>query len=470
MRASAAWIVAVVMGLVGAQLALASGAEAQRFDPRGRPIFGQVRLNEGFQPDPHLLQGRMGGPVPAAQVNSGCRGYVSEQPSHVIVSNSGFRNLRFVVSGSSDNTLLVMLPNGQVLCDDDGGESMNALVQTSVPRGRIAIWVGSYSNTNTGTPYTLGLTEYPNVTASTIAGGGSAVPIGPGPGPSTPVRPPAGLATNAPPRFGSANLQSGFTPDPHVLAGTASGSLRGGDIDASCRGYYEPQPSHILNSSTGFGHLRFIVNGTSDTTLLVMLPDGRILCDDDGGSGVNPLLTTAAPPGPIRVWVGTYSQGRTAPYNIGFSELPQMTTANVPSPNGGVVGPGPGPGPGPQEPDEIVPMTPSIPVTLVGPGMSGNTVAVWNPSGGPATHVRMRGRNLMAGDTTVGSVPSSMNDPVVTVEQRRDGRLLVRMDQPPAGRGDQGQQSLLLVRWQGRPVVAEQWSGTAMQRGPRWSR
>ena len=59
---------------------------------------------------------------------------------------------------------------------------------------------------------------------------------------------------------------------------------------------------------------------------------------------------------------------------------------------------------------------------------------------------------------------------VVTVMQRPNGTLLVRAEQPPMGRGDRGEQMLLLVRWAGRPTIAERWSGTAVQRGPRWSR
>jgi hypothetical protein len=38
------------------------------------------------------------------------------------------------------------------------------------------------------------------------------------------------------------------------------------------------------------------------------------------------------------------------------------------------------------------------------------------------------------------------------------------------GRGDRGETMLVLVGWQGRPVVQEQWSGRYGQRGPRWAR
>ncbi len=464
---------AIAALVIGASMVWGGVAEAQQFSPRARPLFGNARLREGFMPDPHIMNGRMGGPINAGQVNSSCRGFISQQPSHVIMTPTGFRQLRLVVNAPSDATMMVMLPNGVVLCDDDGGHGMNPLIATTVARGRIAVWVGAYSQGNVGQPYTLGVTELPHITAQNLQGGGVVAPGNPGPPVVQPA--PGGLQPNAPPSFGSANLRSGFMPDPHVLSGTAGGPVRGNSVggQGTCRGYLSPNPNHVLNSPTGFRNLRFVVNASSDTTLVVMLPDGRILCDDDGGSGTNPLLQTAAPPGPIRVWVGTYSQSRAGQvaYNIGFSELSSVGTANIPpAGGGGVVARPPVVANPPQPPADVVQMTVDIPVTLLGPGMAGNTVAVWSPNGGPPTQVRLNGRSLQAGTTTLGSIPPSMSDPVVTVEQRRNGTLLVRAEQPPAGRGDRGQQYLMLVRWSGRPTLAEQWSGTAVQRGPRWSR
>ena len=49
------------------------------------------------------------------------------------------------------------------------------------------------------------------------------------------------------------------------------------------------------------------------------------------------------------------------------------------------------------------------------------------------------------------------------------GRIAIRAEQPPMGRGDRGQTFLLHVPWQGRPVVVDRWSGNATQRA-RWSR
>jgi len=422
-------------------------------------------------PDPHVMTGQLGGPVDARQINSSCRGNISGPPNHVIVSRTGFRQIRFVVNSRSDSTLVVMLPNGQVVCDDDGGEGMNPLVAVSAPPGRIAVWVGAYSRSSVGTPYAIGVTELGQITASQVGMG--AAPRGPTvvqPGP-----PPGGVQPRLPPAFGTISLRTGFMPDPNVVSGQAGGPIRGSTVSSGCRGYYSPQPGHVVMSPTGFRQIRFVVNSGMDTTLLVMLPNGQILCDDDGGQGLNPLIATTSSRGPIRVWVGSYANGRTGPYNLGISELPQVTTASVPAPGGGAVVVRPTQPPPPVQPPtpaaDIVEMMVSIPVTLVGPGMSaGSTVALWAPPRGRPTQVTVRGRDLMVGGQRLESVPTSLRDPVITVTQQRRGALVIRAEQPPMGLGDRGQQFLLRVQWRGRPVVTDHWNGTAVQRGPRWSR
>ncbi len=206
---------------------------------------------------------------------------------------------------------------------------------------------------------------------------------------------------------------------------------------------------------------------------MVMLPDGRFVCDDDGGAGNNPLVSTASSPGQIRVWVGTYRANASVMYNIGYSELNQVGTNQVPPAGGGgnvVVQPN-HPPPPIQPAGDLVQMMAGIPVTLLGPGMAGSTIAVWNPPGSQPIQIQLRGRNLVAGNVTLGAIPPTMQDPVVTVTMQRNGTLVARAEQPPQGRGDRGQQLLMQVRAQGgRPSVTNRWSGTAVQRGPRWSR
>ncbi|MFK7987969.1 MAG: hypothetical protein AB8I08_18260 [Sandaracinaceae bacterium] len=464
------WIRNAVWGALAAACTLmgVQTAEAQ-LNPRARARYGSVNLRQGFMPDPQVVSGQAGGPIEGRNLpgRGVCRGYYMPQPSHVVNSRTGFRNIRFVVNADRDSTLVVILPNGQILCDDDGGEGVNPLIETSSPPGQIAVFVGSYSR-NGNSSYQMGITELGHITSRNLGSGGGGV-VQPG-------RPPVvqgGVNPGAPPMFGMMSLNRGFMPDPAVASGTSGGPIQGNQVNRGCRGYYSAQPSHVLNTQTGFSTIRFVVNSSAlDTTLMVMLPDGRIACDDDGGQGFNPLVSTNSPPGQIRVWVGSYSRGRSGAYNIGYSELSQVGTQQVPAPGGGaIVRPNQPPQPPIQPAGDVVQMMAGIPVTLLGPGMAGNTVAMWNPPGGRPIQIQLRGRNLVAGNVTLGSIPPQMQDPVVTVTMRRNGTLVARAEQPPQGRGDRGQQLLLQVRAQnGRPSVTNRWSGTAVQRGPRWSR
>jgi hypothetical protein len=465
-RGGSMWVAAL-----GAVCVLAGSWSAQaQFQPRARPRHGFAQLEAGFVPDPHIMTGVMGGNVVASQFGPNCRGSIFAAPSHVIRTRSGFRNIRFVVSAQADSTLMVMLPNGQILCDDDGGGSLNPLVQAPSPPGEIRVWVGVYSESAQNQPYTIGFTEHQHITHQNLTSGGRPPP----PGYPQPQPPPvAGVNPNAPPAYGTVQLRAGFAPDPNVVAGHAGGNIQASTVDANCRGWVTAQPNHVIMSQTGFRNLRFAVNSAVDTTLMVMLPNGQISCDDDGGdSGMNPLVSVSSPPGAIRVWIGTYSQGQTGPYNIGFTQHAHIDTSSIPPPGGGpIVRPQPQyPQPQPQPVGEQVQMTVGIPVTLVGPGMDGNTIAVWTPTGSAGIPVAVQARAVVVGGVSITQIPPAMTDPIVTVVQLRNGGLVVRAEQPPAGRGDRGQALVLLVRNEGRPTVAQQWAGTAVQRAPRWSR
>ncbi|MGF1464530.1 MAG: hypothetical protein ACFCGT_00220 [Sandaracinaceae bacterium] len=436
---------------------VAPSVAAAQVSPQARPVFGTANLDRGFQPDPRLFTGRAGGPVSAQQAGGGCRGSITAAPSHVIQTRSGFNQVRLMVQSDADTTLVVMLPNGRVVCDDDGGGGLNPLVQTGTPAGPIRVWVGVYNSGQTGSPYTLGVSELAHITPANLQS-------------STP---PVALDPSLGPAYGAANLASGFLPDPHLMRGTSGGPVRASQLQGDCRGYISRRPSHVLTTTTGFRLLQAAVNaGQMDTTLVVQLPSGQVLCDDDGGSGTNPLLTATSPPGQIRVWVGSYRQNEAAPYTIGFSERGNLTTASIPAPGAPVPAPLP-PGHGGTlqvaTPPTVVQMQASIPVTLLGPGLSAETVAVWHPSRSREVQVALSGDRLTVAGANVLTVPAAIQEGVVTVTQGRRGDLLVRAERAPSG-GDPGRQVLLLVRWSGGPQVAEEWSGTFQQRAPRWAR
>jgi hypothetical protein len=148
-----------------------------------------------------------------------------------------------------------------------------------------------------------------------------------------PGQAPPGMQPGQPPRGAAAGggpiqLAPGFRPDPVVTRGVAGGPVAAGAMDPQCAGFVGSEPSHVLALAQPFQSLRILVSSEQDTTLVVRGPDGQYRCTDDD-EGMNPVLAGAFSPGQYAVWVGSYQQGTQAPYALGLSELPQVTTQQI---------------------------------------------------------------------------------------------------------------------------------------------
>ena len=107
------------------------------------------------------------------------------------------------------------------------------------------------------------------------------------------------------PTYGSATLKAGHRHHPLVTKLTAGGSIktRLGGVNA----YVAKAPTFHLNYKAGQYPLTFRVAAQADTTLLIKLPDGTWIANDDGGAGRNPLIHLPNPrSGRYHVYVGTY--------------------------------------------------------------------------------------------------------------------------------------------------------------------
>jgi hypothetical protein len=107
------------------------------------------------------------------------------------------------------------------------------------------------------------------------------------------------------PNFGSVTLKAGFKQDPFTKNLTAGGSIKTklGGVTA----HVSKAPDFKLHYTAGSYPLRIYVESKGDTTLLVNLPDGTWVANDDGGPGRNPQITIAKPQsGRYDIWVGTF--------------------------------------------------------------------------------------------------------------------------------------------------------------------
>lgn len=112
---------------------------------------------------------------------------------------------------------------------------------------------------------------------------------------------------SAAPSYGDVRLAEGFVPDPVAKALTAGGSIEV-DVGECGYGFVASAPDVDLYYDTSGGtDLYVYVQSDDDTTLLVNLPDGSWVCDDDGFEGRSPLVVIPeAPAGLYDLWVGTY--------------------------------------------------------------------------------------------------------------------------------------------------------------------
>ncbi len=122
------------------------------------------------------------------------------------------------------------------------------------------------------------------------------------------------------PNFGSAKLRVGFLPDPFARKVIAGGEVRTklGGVTA----WVSKQPDFKLFYEAGSAPLTIHVESGADTTLLINLPDGTWVADDDSGGNFNPLLRFARPQsGRYDIWVGTIQEGITPPAVLKITEL-----------------------------------------------------------------------------------------------------------------------------------------------------
>lgn len=284
--------------------------------------FGTVNLTTGFTPDPQVFSGTSGGAMAAQNMNSACRGWISPTPDHLLVLNSAFSFLRVFVESSADTTLVVQLPNGQMLCNDDAYGNNPAVEQSWSP-GTYKIWIGSYQQ-GQNSQYTLKLTELrsqvpsgssPAATTTTTTAT-SANPASPGIG-ALQIRSRRG-------NFKPMRLRTGFRPDPKLTSGRSGGRVDATPLGGTCKGWIADRPDHIVNLQSAFNFFRIFINSSADTTLVVLTPTGQWLCNDDA-FGNNPAVDQQIwAPGKYLVWVGSYNQGEISPYTIGFTEIPDQ--------------------------------------------------------------------------------------------------------------------------------------------------
>jgi hypothetical protein len=262
--------------------------------------YETIDLRAGFTPDPREVRVEAGGELDASVLGGECVGWIDATRADVTVNyTAAGAPLAFLAESRSDTTLVVRAPDGSWLCNDDFQGLNPGVIIPRPASGEYRIWVGTF---NQGRP------EAAVLRISGAAAGGGA----------------GGPNTREAARYATVTLASGFTPDPHEVRVEAGGELDAGAarLGQGCVGWIDATRADVtLNFTAGSLPLVITADSRADTTLVILAPDGRWLCNDDF-QGLNPGVVFQRPAsGEYRIWVGTFSRGRPEAAVLRISEI-----------------------------------------------------------------------------------------------------------------------------------------------------
>jgi hypothetical protein len=147
-----------ILAVSAAVLAVTAGSVvAQNYNRR--PTFGTVNLSANFAPDPYVVSVTAGGNIPAERIGGpGCVGSIADPPDVRLNYRAGGFPLFLSATSNSDVTLVINLPNGRWICNDDFKGTDPGVVLNNPGSGQYDIWVGHY-NRGAGVPTQLRISE-----------------------------------------------------------------------------------------------------------------------------------------------------------------------------------------------------------------------------------------------------------------------------------------------------------------------
>ncbi|MFT6399620.1 MAG: hypothetical protein ACJAYU_004389 [Bradymonadia bacterium] len=288
-------------------IAIAAGASAQ--DISAEPGFGTVDLEVGFMPDPTTVDLTAGGTIAATgELAAGCAGFIANAPDVDFNYVAGSMPLYLFATSDEDTTLVVNLPDGSWICNDDSDGFNPALAFAAPQSGLYNIWVGSY----VAGEYPAAVLSITELTPDFMAAAGNIT------GQVAVAGPNIGLE----PGFGTVTLETGFAGDPNQTEIVAGGQNEASELGDGCLGFIATAPDVDFYYTAGDTFpLNIYVTSEEDTTLAVNLPDGTWVCNDDS-YGLNPLLNFESPAsGLYNIYVGSYYQSELPAAVLNISEI-----------------------------------------------------------------------------------------------------------------------------------------------------
>ncbi len=275
------------------------GGQVDRVDFDLEPTYGE-QVVEDITNAPIQIDITSGGEINTGYIGGDCNGFVSSAPDYRIQYKGQVPALYFkfeAKASDEDATLLVNLPDGEWVCNDDASEGIlhPAILIENPPHGQYDVWVGSF---NEGEylegNLTISSRNTPVVTDKKIE---------------------VKLDFNLEPYFASMTFNTGFTPNPFTLSGQTGGEVdvRSINIGEDCSGFASTAPDYRLNwtGTTQQLSVYFEADNQGENAMLIInAPDGSWICNDDAHSNtLNPMILLGEyEEGQFDIWIGSQNQ------------------------------------------------------------------------------------------------------------------------------------------------------------------
>jgi hypothetical protein len=136
------------------------------------------------------------------------------------------------------------------------------------------------------------------------------------------------------PTYGEVTLGASFGSSPHQQTITSGGDINSSYHGNDCTGFVSAGPDFRLHWNGSTSNLAFYFQPNTegqDATILVNLPDGTWVCNDDfNAEDPNPMAVVTTPaPGQYDVWVGSYEQGKYIEGTLYIADLDKYEDASA---------------------------------------------------------------------------------------------------------------------------------------------
>lgn len=129
----------------------------------------------------------------------------------------------------------------------------------------------------------------------------------------------------------SIDLEAGFPLDPTFVSVQAGGPIDASLLRQDCVGYINQYPVVSVDWTGTAPFVEAFFLSDSDTTMLVVTPDGKTLCNDDANEDLlDPVIEIENPvSGRYEIWIGSYAKNQLVPGVLVLTANPEINIGTL---------------------------------------------------------------------------------------------------------------------------------------------